>query len=364
MTDQVLVDSSELQKTETAEATLALGEVFFAARKAKSLTQQDVSSTLRLSLKQIEALETDNFSALPEAMITRGFIRNYARLLELDAEPLLEIYRARVPDKSPNALSVQSSLHQVVSNKSNQSWAKYAVASILVLLCLLAWFVYMNFMPKSAKPVVQTEPVTVAPSNITTDMILPELALPAAERQADAVEVEAVTDNGNTNAADTNVTKETNVSAPVQAIVDAEPVHPKLAPLPSTSIDFNALKANAAHVATQATITNAIPTAKVDVKPLDAKSIAKGSNVDTHSVANAKTVRISVNERTWVSVTDKSGKVVFEKLLIAGSEDNFDSVPPLNVVIGNAQATKLTFSGKVVDMAAATKNNVAHLTLE
>jgi DNA-binding helix-hairpin-helix protein with protein kinase domain len=83
----------------------------------------------------------------------------------------------------------------------------------------------------------------VAPSNITTDMILPELALPAAERQADAVEVEAVTYNGNTNADDTNVTKETNVSAPVQAIVDAEPVHPKLAPLPSTSIDFNALKA-------------------------------------------------------------------------------------------------------------------------
>lgn len=364
MTDQELVDSSELQKTETAETTLELGTVFFAARKAKSLTQQDVSSTLRLSLKQIEALETDNFAVLPEAMITRGFIRNYARLLELDAEPLLDSYRARVQDKSLNALSVQTSLYQVVPNKSSQSWVKYAVVSALVLLCLLAWFIYMNFMPKSAKLVVQTEPVAVAPSTTTTNMTLPELALPAAERQTHADELAPGTDNANTNAADTNVAKDTNISTPVQAIVDAEPAHLKLAPLPSTAVDFNALKANAAHLAMQATTTNVIPTAKVDVKPMDAKSIVKGSNVDNHRIANAKTARISVNELTWVSVTDKSGKVVFEQLLIAGREDGFDGVPPLNVVIGNAQATKLTFSGKVVDLAAATKDNVARLTLE
>jgi len=65
-----------------------------------------------------------------------------------------------------------------------------------------------------------------------------------------------------------------------------------------------------------------------------------------------------------VRVTDKSGKVIFEKMLSAGSTDGFDGEPPFNVVIGNANATKLLFSGKQIDLASYTKSNVAHLTLE
>jgi cytoskeleton protein RodZ len=68
--------------------------------------------------------------------------------------------------------------------------------------------------------------------------------------------------------------------------------------------------------------------------------------------------------QTWVSVTDKSGKVIFEKMAHAGDKETFNAAPPLNVVIGNASATKLDFGGRDVDLAAHTKNNVARITLE
>src|SRR3990167_858390 len=118
--------AEEIDVTETSDANLqgqaSLGEVFLAARTAKELTQQDVSNSLRISVKQIDALETNTFSALPDAMITRGFIRNYARLLGLDAEPLLAGYRAHMPGELPNSLVVQTSMQQVKLTKDSRPW--------------------------------------------------------------------------------------------------------------------------------------------------------------------------------------------------------------------------------------------------
>ena len=42
-----------------------LGAALASARNAKNLSVQAVSDTLRLSIKQISALESDDFSALP-----------------------------------------------------------------------------------------------------------------------------------------------------------------------------------------------------------------------------------------------------------------------------------------------------------
>lgn len=353
--DQSLIESASSPQPDLVAASL-LGEVFLAARKAKSLTQQDVSNTLRLSMKQIEALETNDFSALPEPMITRGFIRNYARLLEVDAEPLLESYKASVPDSSPKALSVQSSMHQVVSNKEDDSWKKYLVASALVLVGLLVWLGYMNFMPKAVKSMEPLVPeVVVAPAVPSSEVApLPELALPAAERQPEAVEVgaadSAVTAVGGANA----VVGNANVPASTAAVVAAASVQQKAAQLPVVSSVSTVTTSTAPITAVNVTQPNSV--AKADVKPV--------TEVAKEVVSGAKKVVVSATERSWVSVTNKSGKVVFEKMLAAGSEESIEAQPPLNVVIGNAQATKLVFAGKAVDLASATNNNVTRLTLE
>src|SRR3954471_10758468 len=83
-----------------------LGPLLQNARQKRNLSMEDVSNRLRISLRQVRALEADDFSALPEPMITRGFIRNYARLLDIDAEPLLAAYRIIVPVQSPRAISI------------------------------------------------------------------------------------------------------------------------------------------------------------------------------------------------------------------------------------------------------------------
>ncbi len=315
-----------------------LGEVLSAARIARKLTQQDVSDNLRYSIKQIDALESNRFDALPDAMITRGFIRNYARLLEIDAEPLLASYRGRMPDKQQAHLSVQSSMQQVQLTKDSQPWLKYILGSIVVLLFLLAWFFYMEYQSKVVTAPVEKAPEvsvdadaasTTPEATPSVEMPLPEIALPAAERQAEDV---------------------TTVSGAATDMngADVSPVQAQAAPANQA--------AGAGLPAVQPS-----PVQPSAVQPQISQPAASQPMPD--AVAK-KNVSISVSERTWVSVTDKSGKVVFEKMLSAGATDGFDGLPPFNVVVGNAKAAQLTYAGKPVDLSTQTGSNVARIRLE
>jgi cytoskeleton protein RodZ len=349
MTDEATIDPSSQPL-----GFAPLGEVLLAARNAKKLTQKDVSNNLRISIKQINALENDDFSALPEAMITRGFIRNYARLLELDADPLLDSYRARVPGKSPSSLSVQSSMYQVMSGKDNQPWLKYILGSILVLLFLLAWIFYIDYMPKPAKTPVAKVSEAAGVTSPSTEMALPEIALPAAERQAGA-DIPAVTDP----AAATTELAPTNSATPA--------VNPTLAVNATESsttqmnlpVATNPVKVNSVVPSPVPTPVNPITTNKANTITSTAAAPA------TSSATASKALDFSVTDKTWINITDKSGKVVYERILPAGASDSLSGEPPFNVVIGNAKATTLSYKGQAVNLATSTtENNVARIKLE
>ncbi len=59
------------------------------ARNAAGLSIDAVAQQLKLAPRQVRALEEDDFPQLPGRTFIRGFVRNYARLLRLDADALL-----------------------------------------------------------------------------------------------------------------------------------------------------------------------------------------------------------------------------------------------------------------------------------
>jgi cytoskeleton protein RodZ len=58
-------------------------------REEMGLTLEDVAQQLKFAPRQIEALETADFAHLPTGTFARGMLRSYARLLKLDAAPML-----------------------------------------------------------------------------------------------------------------------------------------------------------------------------------------------------------------------------------------------------------------------------------
>jgi cytoskeleton protein RodZ len=372
MADEVVINPADTEVMGFAP----LGEVFSSARNAKKLALKDVSNNLRLSVKQIEALENNNFASLPPAMITRGFIRNYARLLELDAEPLLASYRVRMPDSTPSTLSVKTSMNQVMPRRSSTTSLKYVWLGGLVLLSVAAWFYYASYMQKVAKPTVENIVATSASEPVAEVIPLPEVALPVAERQpqAEVVDAQTAVNAVAENATDANATatqalpgavvippKVEAISKPIvnnPAINNLAVVNQNLQLPKEATVDYNTLKEKGVQKASLP-ITASGTDAKVK-----APELAKSGLKTDSSIAAIKDVNLAVTEQTWVRVTDKSGAVVYEKMLQANSEDGFNGLPPFKMLIGNAKATKLTFLGRDVDLTSKTRNNVARLTLE
>lgn len=69
-----------------------LGQILRQARENKGLSLEEAHEETRINVQYLEALENGEYSVLPSSTHTRGFLRNYARFLGLDPNPLLERY--------------------------------------------------------------------------------------------------------------------------------------------------------------------------------------------------------------------------------------------------------------------------------
>lgn len=76
-----------------------LGEILSEARSQKRLSQEEVARSLLFKKEVIKALEEGDWASLPEAAYVRGFIKNYADLLGLDARRLLALHRAEYDER-------------------------------------------------------------------------------------------------------------------------------------------------------------------------------------------------------------------------------------------------------------------------
>jgi cytoskeleton protein RodZ len=65
------------------------GRALARLRAERKLSVADVAQRLKYGVRQIEALEAEEFDRLPGATFVRGIVRGYAKLLEINPEPIL-----------------------------------------------------------------------------------------------------------------------------------------------------------------------------------------------------------------------------------------------------------------------------------
>lgn len=82
-------------------AAVGVGQALREAREALGMSVEQAAARLRLMHRQIEAMEAEDFEALGRPVFARGFVRNYARLLEIDPEPLLARMEGPRAEQSP-----------------------------------------------------------------------------------------------------------------------------------------------------------------------------------------------------------------------------------------------------------------------
>jgi len=117
----------------TEASQTGVGAELAAARQALGLAVGDVAQQLKFAPRQIEALEQERFGALPGPTIARGMLRNYARLLKLDADALLERLRERLEAPDSDRLAARFKQPVPFSDSTRRSTLAYGAMSVLIL---------------------------------------------------------------------------------------------------------------------------------------------------------------------------------------------------------------------------------------
>ena len=141
-----------------------VGEILRGGRESAGLKVEDVSAQLKLSPRQVRALEEERYDQLPGKAFLRGFVRNYARLLQLDGDAL--VAKLEAPSVSPmfgtSIAPTRGELPQAGSHvKVWQAWTLPAI-----LLAVIAAGAYLEWKkpepPVNAAPAVAAEPAATS----------------------------------------------------------------------------------------------------------------------------------------------------------------------------------------------------------
>ncbi len=296
----------------TAGGTAAsgFGQILRDARIRRGMNVGEVAHRLRLSEQQVEAIEAQDFSRLPAAVFLRGYIRNYANLLQLDDVPLLMevVPQARPVDtvfaSKRNAQRFKAIEPVYRSGRSSRGGWLYIV---VILAALAAYGIYREEVPEqlASFSAGDTDQVMSSISADGNDQVAIDLALPLSSSSSGL---------------------------------------PLVTPAPAGA---------------------SVPSVATTLPELPAPSVP-AVEVPKASDDGKKSLHFSFSRDSWVKIKDSGGRVILEKTHSRGTEQTIEGKPPLYLVIGNAAGVSLTYNGRKVDLAPYTRGNddVARFSLE
>ncbi|MGP1678743.1 MAG: helix-turn-helix domain-containing protein [Burkholderiales bacterium] len=276
------------------------GRALAAARAELKLSLADVSQQIKYGVKQIAAIEADDYAKLPGTTFVRGMIRSYAKLVQIDPGPLLaDLGRRDIPAAVAVDLSISGQEPFVEGGaKSNRVYALLTLAA-LVAVAVVAYEWWAN-------PLDTGEVVTIMPKAAQSDV---------------------------------------GEAAPAPASAPAPAPDPAVAP-PTPAGAPEPVAASDAQATAQRGQAAAPPGA------------ANGN------VSGLKRIELEFEQMSWVQIKQANGKILLSQLNPAGTRQVIDGMPPFEVVIGNAASVRLKYNDAPVDLRPYFKVDVARLKLE
>ncbi len=315
------VDASQLNVM--AEGEIPPGERLRQARENAALSRDDIAAKLKLSPRQIAAIETGDLSALPERTFTRGFMRNYARLVGIDPDSLgLDQPQPSAANQlKPTPEAIGEIAREVDRNSHNA--ARWAVPLLLVA-ALVAGVLYFQgdrwFGWDTSKFFSASTPSQKAATAAKAELADTKIAATSASAAAPA--------SGSSGSA-------VGASATSSGAV----ISPAASPLPPDATNATATGSNSATASTLAPVAATLPLA-----------------------ANDKRISITFKGKSWTEVRSK-GEVIFSETATPSVRE-FAGAAPLSFTVGNARNVIVSIDGKPFDMTDLTRNDVARFRVE
>ena len=322
-------------------------------REQQGLDLERVAALLHLSADKLAALEADNYQLLPGAVFVQGYLRNYARLVDVPVEPLLSAFHKLNHGKErPPELYISQVRHEVRSSHVLIRLMTWVIVISLIALVVIWWRGYLQW------------PLTTVP----TEDEVPALATGEADSQSGQPAVVATPSAGET-LTELDSSGEAALMLPAQPAV--APEEPDSAPPPEAEAPGDGTLLPLPQVeATDDGMLLPLPAAPAQEETVQAEPLLLESSVEAEPQAPAETVLtasarvvIEFSDTSWTEIRDASGSFKILGEISAGSRRVLGGTPPYKLVLGNAKAVSISVDGKPFDLTPYIRGKVARLTL-
>lgn len=123
--------------------TKTVGQILKEARESKIVSLSEMAAYSRIRKEYLEALEKNRFELLPTATFVKGYIKTYARILDLDSGPLLALLRRDFKESAKGELVPREFLAPVV--RSQSFWNPITLVATLVATLFSVLLLYVGF---------------------------------------------------------------------------------------------------------------------------------------------------------------------------------------------------------------------------
>jgi cytoskeleton protein RodZ len=142
------------------------GDLLLKARLAKGVTLEQIASDTRVPMRQLLALESNNFASMPAVAYAIGFARSYARAVDLDENMIAQAVREDMGVMSVNARN--EAFIPIDPARVPPRWLALAAAAFAVLLAVGYGVWRSQFSSAPTHTEIEAEPVSVPENAATT----------------------------------------------------------------------------------------------------------------------------------------------------------------------------------------------------
>ncbi|WP_455221298.1 RodZ domain-containing protein [Kaarinaea lacus] len=304
-------DVAEVEETKTKESSdtapkIAPWEKLRQAREKHNLTPADIAKELKLDVRFVKALEAGQLEKLPQPVYTAGYIRAYAKLVDLPADEIVGEYASQESTSMPEIVQTREKIparYRHVDHALPKSFSVshtgqedkkniriFAGALAIAVVLAIAWQVYTNMQAPEAE----------LPLDASLGTSVPDAAGPGGE-----------TPEQNT----------FKLAIPGQATTPGEATSPSS----DNQSDIRSLQENAEKMVS---------------------------------------ISLSYSEDSWIDVRDATGKPLIRRLGKAGGSNTVSGVPPFEVLLGYSPGVSIEYNGKPYDISRFQTRPVARFVMD
>lgn len=317
------------------------GETLRQARESRNWSLPDVALRLNLTVASLSHVEAGEFDKLPGNTFARGYIRAYAKLLDLDQAALVSQF-----DQTTGTDGKGSAVHALgrIEEPVRLSHNILRIVSLLLLVVLVGggfvWWQDQTSSRGKDQGSLALEHVEVESADGTTQIH------PLDEPEEAPKPVQEAPLPLNTAPSTETATAPATAATPTAPAATTHgtatpPAAPAHAPQP---------------------VAPSVATAPTGTAPATAPNVGEAAPVVEVPAGNGQ-LKLQFVADCWTQVTDGGGKVLLSGLKRKGDSVDVNGKPPLTVRLGYARGAQVTYNGQAVDVAPFTSGETARLKL-